>query len=84
MTAEQAARATHHKNPFVVEGEADGEEVVKDDKRERLGRLQQKLGNHGKLRSWLDGVDLCVPQIRVYSVYTQFQFFNSGSANSYN
>ena len=53
MTAEQAARATHHKNPFVVEGEADGEEVVKDDKRERLGRLQQKLGNHGKLRTQL-------------------------------
>ena len=40
------ARATHHKDPFVVEGEADGEEVVKEDERECLGRLQQQLFEH--------------------------------------
>ena len=38
---QHGARATHHEYPFVVEGEANGEEIVKEDERERLGRLQQ-------------------------------------------
>ncbi len=37
------AHATHHEDPFVVEGEADGEKVVEDDKGERLRRLQKQL-----------------------------------------
>ena len=37
------ARATHHKDPFVVEGEANGEKVVENYEGERLGRLQQQL-----------------------------------------
>lgn len=50
-----AAGATHHKDPFVVEGEADGEKVVEHDEGERLRRLQQQLRQeHSRLYTYTD------------------------------